>query len=516
MALTSVTALLDACGAPTAAPTTAPAATSAATVPPAAVVAPAAVPTAAKPLPTTLRIMSRRAASISNLDGRRWSYPDVTQHLYESLTRYDASGKLTGRLAESWEAVDATTWRFKIRQGIKFTNGEPWNADAAKANLDAYAKLDPPWSYVSYFQGAWPLNVTVESPTSILIKTSAPQPRVPRILTRMNMVPPIASQDKAFADKPVGSGAYKLVSWDKTAKAVLEVNPDYWDGIPKINRLEFTVGPDDGARIAAFQAGEVDVIWEVPYDRVKDLTPKFNVIQAPSWGLMYMALNTTAKSPIGDVRVRKALQYAIDNQGIRDSLLAGQGELLKGPIPAAIPDSIDAGGFPKRDVAMAKKLLAEAGFANGMNLSLIIQPGEFSKDREICEVIIAQLAEAGVTVKYEELEAGAFNTRRSAGTWDMFPNAIYNWVGDTPYYVSVFKTNGYNNSVDDILVQSNAVEGAQRSALVQQAMKKLWDDSYMLWGVGRISAIGWVKNLQGANYLPNNYLLFDKAQFAAG
>jgi hypothetical protein len=65
-------------------------------------------------------------------------------------------------------------------------------------------------------------------------------------------------------------------------------------------------------------------------------------------------------------------------------------------------------------------------------------------------------------------------------------------------------------------VQSNAVEGAQRSALVQQAMKKLWDDSYMLWGVGRISAIGWVKNLQGANYLPNNYLLFDKAQFTAG
>ncbi|CAG1020818.1 partial putative D,D-dipeptide-binding periplasmic protein DdpA, partial [Methylococcales bacterium] len=476
---------------------------------------PAVIKTA--PSSSKLRIMSRRAGSISILDGRRWSYPDVSIHLFDAMTRYDANGKLQGRLAESWEQVDPTTWRFKLRQGVKFQNGEAWNAEAFKYNMEMYAKLDPPWAYISYFQGAWPLNVTVESAYSALVKTTTPQPRIPRIMTRMGIVPPVASQATNFADNPVGSGSYRLVQWDKTKIAVIEANQDYWDGAPKINRLEFTLGPDDGTRIAAFQAGEVDVIWEVPYDRVKDLTSKFNVLQAPTWGLYYMALNCGAKSPLGDVRVRQALRYAIDHQGIRDSLLAGQGEMLKGTIPSAIPDSIDAGGFPKRDVAMAKKLLADAGQSQGFGLNLLIQPGEFSKDREICEAIIAQLDEVGVKVKYNEVDNATLKARQTDGNYDMFPNAIYNWVGDTPYYVSVFKTNGYtiSKTADDLLVQSNAVEGAQRSALVQKAMKQVWDDAYQLWAVGRTASIGMVKNLQGASYLPCNFLLFDKAQLTS-
>jgi peptide/nickel transport system substrate-binding protein len=459
--------------------------------------------------------MVRRSASITRLDAIRWGQPDVSQHLFDSLTRYDVDGKLQGRLAESWELVDPTTWRFKLRQGVKFQNGEDWNAEALKYNVEMYSKLDPPWAYASYFQNAWPMSVEVESPTSALIKTPAPQPRTPRIMTRMNMVPPAASQDKAYADKPFGSGPYRLVEWDKTSfRAVVEANPDYWDGAPKINRLEFTAGPDDSARIAALQAGEVDVISDVPFDRIADLSSKFNVLEGQSWGMYYIATNMKSKSPISDVRVRRALRYAIDTPGIRDGLLEGKGELLKGPIPAAIPDSIDVGGFPARDVEMAKKLLAEAGHGDGLNLSLMIQPGEFSKDREICEAIIAQLAEAGVTVKYEEVESGVFTERQKSGDWDMYPNAIYNWVGDTPYYVSVFKTNGYVSSVDDILVKSNAVEGAERSKLIQQAMQMVWDDAYQLWAVGRVSTWAWVKNLQDAAYLPNNWLLFSKAQLA--
>lgn len=331
----------------------------------------------------------------------------------------------------------------------------------------------------------------------------------------MSIVPPVASQDKAFADNPVGTGPYRLVQWDKTRNAVLEANTAYWNGAPKIKQLEFMVGAVDAARIAALQAGEVEVIWEVPYDRVKELGDKFNVLTAPTYGLIYVGFNFKSTSPISDVRVRRALLYAIDNQGIRDSLLSGQGELLKGPIPAAVPDSVDTGGFPRRDVAMAKQLLAEAGHPDGFVLTLIIQPGEFTGDREICEAIMAQLADVGVTVKYEELDSGAFNTRRSTPNWDLLPNAVYNWVGDTPYYISVFTTNGYVSSVDDILKQSNAAEPAQRSQLVQQAMGKFWDDVPMIWGVGRVSAIAMVKNLQGAQYLPVNWLMFDKAQLVS-
>jgi peptide/nickel transport system substrate-binding protein len=146
-ALTAGGALLAACGAASgstqpATPAAAPAA-AAATAPAAgATAAPAAAPAAAGP--GTLRVMVRRSASITRLDAIRWGQPDVSQHLFDSLTRYDVDGKLQGRLAESWELVDPTTWRFKLRQGVKFQNGEDWNAEALKYNVEMYSKLDPP------------------------------------------------------------------------------------------------------------------------------------------------------------------------------------------------------------------------------------------------------------------------------------------------------------------------------------------------------------------------------------
>lgn len=478
-------------------------------------------PSATRSGPTTLRIATARQLSAVDMraTGGGVEQQNVFLHIYDALTQLD--GKLVAKplLAESWESVDPVTWRFKLRQGVKFQNGEDFNADAVKFTIDQFANLTPPYQYLNNWGAGWPPTVQVESPFSVLIKTAKPQAVTPQLLTRIGMLPPRAALEKTFPDQPVGTGAYKVVSVQPGVKIVLEANPGYWQGAPKIDRIEWYGIVDPEARLAALQSGEMDLVWGVPYDRAKDLqaSSKFQLFEQPSLGLNFFPFNgrVPKTNPVSDVRVRKALTYAIDQQGLRDALLSGKGELNTGPSTSLAIGATDAGGYPKRDVAAAKRMLAAVG-ADNITLDFIFSAGQFPKDQDLAEALIAQLGDAGVKVKFEQLDSAGLSSRRPTANWDLMNNGVPGpFTGEATYHYAQLKAQqGFTSpAVEALLAQSDAATTTSgRVDFIRQAMKQMWSEVPYLWSVGAVSEFGSVKALQGMEYIPINWLVLYRAR----
>lgn len=439
--------------------------------------------------------------------------------LYDPLVDFDPKVEIRGRLAESWESVDPSTWRFKLRQGVKFQNGEDFTAETVKFTLEQFTSMDPPYYYIYLWGAAWPPMVEIEADDSVLIKTPAPSPLLPRLMSRVGMLPSTAAEP-GFADAPVGTGPFKLVEWVKGDQVILEANPDYWDGAPQIGRLIWRTIPDDSARMAALQAGEIQIAWDPSIDRLAELTPpQFQTLETPSTGLGQILINfRNPGSPIADVRVRRALTLAIDGQGLIDALLAGRAIPSIGPAPAASYGALDAGGYPPRNIDAAIALLEEAGYGDGIELTMIFTEGEFARDTEIAEAIIAQLSEAGVILNFEEMDSGQYSERRTTPDWDLANNSSTGWTGDAEFFVVNVKNSiGYPSEELDRLVAEGAASGdpEERLAKLQEAQQSLWDDVPYAWNFDLVIVTGAVGNLQGAELIPTNWLYLRDASLSS-
>lgn len=488
---------------------------------PAAPAATSASQAASAPAPASTKpVVIAMPRDIGALDARRHRTVDeqnVFFQLYDSLLDLDTKLQLRPRLAESFEMVDPLTWRFKLRQGVKFTNGEDFTAENVKFTVEQFASLDPPYYYINLWGPGWPPSAVVESPTSVLIKTKQPIPILPRLMTRFGMLPIKAATDASYADNPITTGPYKLAQWQKGVQVILDANPNYWKGAPKIPRLIYKAIPDDSTRVTALEAGEVDVAWSIPADRAAKLAPaKLTTLESASVNLGQLIFNfRNPKSPIADVKVRKAMTMAIDGKGIIDAILMGKANPSKGPAPMAAAGAADVGGYPARDVAGAKKLLADAGYPSGVTVNMIADQGEFPKDVEIMEAVIGQLKEAGVTLNLEQMEAGQYSQRRATPNWDTAANGVGGWTGDAEFFFGIFTTaSGYTSKVvDDLLAKGNAAGDAnKRFDFLKQAQQAMWDDVPYLWSYELLWLHGISKRIQGAQLVPNGWLLLDAAQ----
>jgi ABC-type transport system substrate-binding protein len=435
--------------------------------------------------------------------------------LYDPLVDFDPDVALRPRLAESWEQVDPRTWRFTLREGVKFHNGEDFNAETVKFTIDQFVNMDPPYYYIYLWGASWPPAVEVESDTSVVITTQAPSPILPRLLTRVGMLPQAAT-DPNFGDAPIGTGPFTFVEWAKGDQVIVDANPDYWDGAPPIGRVIWRTIPDEAARMAALQAGEIQLAWDAPPDRLAELSsPEFGVLEAPSTGLGQMLFNfRNPDSPIADVRVRRALSLAVDGNGLIEALLAGKAIPAIGPAPAACFGSLDAGGYPPRDVEAAQALLEEAGYAAGFELTLIFTAGEFSRDTEIAEAIIGQLSELGVIVNFEELDSGQYSERRATPDWDIANNSSTGWTADAEFFINNVKNSiGYPSDELDRLVAEGAATGndEERVAKLHEAQQLLWDDVPFLWSFDLVIVDGISGNLQGVELIPTNWIFLQNA-----
>jgi peptide/nickel transport system substrate-binding protein len=354
-----------------------------------------------------------------NLEYQPQAY-SIYDGVLEYLVKSDPSRPQLGprpQLAVSWRPVGARRWEFKLRRGVKFHNGEEWDAAAAKANLDVLLTIKPPSPVMFRIQPY--VGCRVKDKYTLIVETKEPWAMAPIGLSEVQFGAPAYLKDvgaQKFAQKPIGTGPYRFVEWDKGRQIVLEAFPEYWGRKATVERLVFRGIPDDASRFAALQAGEVDILEDLDLNSVRSAKSKgLRVADTPiAQSVLMTPYIIDAKKdghPTADPRVRLAMNYAIDKRAIVQKVLGGYGKLMRGQITGA-----DAFGWNPRlrdypyNPQKAKALLSDAGHGNGVDLGTFFmgEPSEFLKTRDTFEVIRAQLGQVGIRVTGKTVEYSTF------------------------------------------------------------------------------------------------------------
>ncbi len=337
----------------------------------------------------------------------------VLANIYDTLVHRDAALNLKPGLALSWRAVDPTTWEFKLRKGVKFHDGEPFNADAVKFSFDRM--LDPK----TRWPGAGSLQlikaVTVVDDSTVRFTTSQPWPDMPRFLGYYGMIVPPGylkqNGEDALVRHAVGTGPYRFVRWVKDDRVEVEANPDYWGGRPNISRVVFRVIPTDAPRVAELLAGSVQLANLLPPELFSPLqiSSKTKLVIGKSLSVFFVIhnlVNIPKDKPLADPRVRQALNYAVNRQAILASVMHNVGTPVAtfcSEVMVACDASIPP--FPY-DPDRARALLREAGYPNGFDFTISGTSGTYPGDRDITLAVADQLGRVGVRTKVNVTEIG--------------------------------------------------------------------------------------------------------------
>jgi peptide/nickel transport system substrate-binding protein len=366
------------------------------------------------------------SSSINTLDP--FNFPElntfnVVHHICEALIYQADDGTPAPGLAVSWENLDDTTWRLKLREGVRFHNGETFDATAVVFSwqYSQQPEILQKWGYSSID------NIEIEDEYTVLITTKSPDPLFTARLMDMGfIVPPKYLEEHGqeyFAEHPVGTGPYKFVEWVKGDHVTLEANTDYWmPSVPKIERLVFVPIPEVSSRVAALEAGQIDLAYRVESQYVPDLLfdPDINVLRFVVPRVYYLGFNTVnlgKGTPIEDERVRQALAYALDVQTIIDRVMEGNATRVNGLVgnnDFGHDDNIEP--FPY-DPDKAKALLAEAGYPDGFEIDMGGPAGAYSRGKEVCEAAVGYWEDIGVKVNLQMIEGGKY--------WDDAANRKY-------------------------------------------------------------------------------------------
>jgi peptide/nickel transport system substrate-binding protein len=408
-------------------------------------------------------------------------------NVYDGLTARDAQGNLVPALAESWKRLNPTTWQFVLRKGVKFHNGDDFGADSVKFTLERAINPETKSTIISELSTI--ARVDVVDSFTVNVVTKAPDFLLPVRLGELYglMLSPkhtIAAGKEAIATKPNGTGPFKLVAWAKNERLVLEANENYWRGAPKVKTI--TVRPilEDAARIAALQAGEVDLIAPIPYVRIEELkrNDKLVIKTIPAPRIFHVTIDVR-KPPFDNVKVRQALNHAVDVNAILKSLYFGHGTRL-----ATVVDRGALGydpGIPPYpfDPTKARALLAQAGFPNGFETEFDSFTGSIADHAKPAEAIVGYLQKtAGLKIKSNVFEFSAFGPRRVANR--TAPLFIYS-IGDAylePSWVIRWMTQGglgmhwKNAKLDEMLTRIEATDDPKKRAEQYRDVQKLIRD----------------------------------------
>lgn len=343
---------------------------------------------------------------------------NVLLNVFDPLVDLTEKFEAVPNLATAWKQLEPTVWRFTLRKGVTFHNGEPFTARAVKYSVDRL--LDPKQKAPMGTRLLALKDARIVDDYTVDILTKEPYaPLLYLISLYLLIVPPDTVKemgDAKFGVTGIGTGPYRVVSWTKEQQLVLEANPRYWRGTPRIQRVVFRPIPEDSSRVAALQTGESDIVTPVPPDRWKELQQgKATRISARAGAMVYMGLDTF-NPPFNDVRARRAFNHAVDVDAIIKKILLGTADRLSGPLFRSGLGYDESVPFYRYDPALAKKLLAEAGYPNGFDTVLSTLPAQTgaSKLLEVAEVVAYQLGQVGVRVKIDQLEpATAFDRYKS-------------------------------------------------------------------------------------------------------
>lgn len=473
-------------------------------------------PVAPAPKPVKSAIVFAQAGGVNNLDTipGPTTYPagyEVALSLYEGLVTFDEEMKVKPRLAESWTtSADGLTWTFKLRAGVTYHDGTDFNATAAKAVLERL--VDPARNPANRTMWDPIIEVKAVDATTLAIITKQPHGIMLNALAHGTggMFSPTALEkhgDK-YGLNPVGTGPYKLESFEPNQEVVLVRNDQYWGTKSGFEKITFKAIPEAAARISMLERGEADVISSVPAQDVERLkaNDKIGVISKPG-------LRTTVfgyymnKAPWNDLKVRQALNYAVNRDAIIRSQFLGLASPLTGPLAPNTVGYVKTGEYTYNP-DKAKQMLAEAGWSelrngilykDGQPLRMVINTseGQYPKDLQVVEAVAAQLKAVGVDAQIQKVEAAsrwdvikvapkdvkydayiwAFNPSNGDGGTQLDANFKSNRVADDK--ATIWNMSVYSNATVDGLLDQAAVttDVAKRTEILGQAGQIIWDEA---------------------------------------
>lgn len=390
----------------------------------------------------------------------------VLVNVFDYLLKNDGGADKVPGLATSWEQVDDTTWRFKLREGVTFHNGDPFTGEDVKFTIERVAK-DSTLKQHSYFKNIAEVKVVDEHTVDIV--TDGPDPLLLNRLSKMGagILPAKYIQEngmEVFLKQPVGTGPYKFSKWLKDDRVELVKNDSYFGGQPKWDTVVFRVIPEASTRVSELLAGGVDIISGVPSTDISRIesTDGKKIVKTPTQRVLQLILRHTAGTVAADPKVREAIDLAIDKQGIVDSIAGGAGIVTR---TSVTPGNFGADPSLYKqtlyDQEKAKQLLKEAGYSDGgPELTLSVS----SQYKEQAEVVAAMLDQTGFKINLDVLEPSAFSERYSSKSFkEIFMIGIGNSLFDASnnynrYLLEEAKgETDYNNPEVEKLLQSALV-----------------------------------------------------------
>lgn len=358
-----------------------------------------------------------------SLDARTFSaLAYVTLNLFHGrLFAVDKQGHYRPELAESWRLVDPHTWQFKLRRGLRFHNGDEFTAQDVKFSVEFI--LDPANKHGNRSRFTDIKEVRVVDRHTVNFVTAEPSGALLSNIFRLYILPSAYYKAKGaeeYAKAPVGIGPFKVKSYVAGARLVATASKDYWAGAPRVDEVVVRAIPEHSTRMAAVETGEVDLAWFVPPEHVERLKAKgFEISLVGTNQVRALVLGTQATriKPFEDRRVRQAMNYAVDKEGLNKFLFGGHWRVADGQVigSAAFGYSPALKAYPY-DPERAKRLLAEAGYAGGFTVGFEFPVGRYIKDKEYAEAVAGQLAAVGVRAQLKPLESGVWFQKYIAGT----------------------------------------------------------------------------------------------------
>ncbi|MDX9865555.1 MAG: ABC transporter substrate-binding protein [Anaerolineaceae bacterium] len=411
----------------------------------------------------------------------------VLMHIFDFLGRRDKSGVTQPDLAESWEQVEPTVWEFKLKEGITFSNGEALTSEDVAYSMER--AQDPQFNNFYQLPSQTTLKeVKIIDDYTFQFVTEEPSLTMPFWVAEALIIPKdyysSLSVDEV-AEAPVGSGPYVFTEWVKDDHITLERNENYWGDAAAVDKITFRVIPEQSARLNELLAGNIDIAPSVSLDQAGMVESDVSRLIAME-GLRKMNFQisqTGTQEALKDKKVRQALNYAVDKATITETILSGFTSPLQSYVnpPNNNPDLEPYSYNPE----LAKQLLAEAGYADGFEVTIQARPNTYGLDKEIVLAVADYLQAVGVSSKIEFVEQGQFyealDNKEFKGLAFVGWAALVNPLVENLILTCGHIDNGssYCNPDLDALYDEASVtlDPEARQELVLQMQELVWDDA---------------------------------------
>ncbi len=429
----------------------------------------------------------------------------ILVNMYDGLTRYkDGSLEVEPALAESWTiSEDGTVYNFKLREGVTFHDGTPFDAEAVKYNFDRMLDENHPDHDtgpfpLSFFFGAIEETRVVDSHT---VELHLDEPYAPLLSnlaypTGLMVSPTAVRQHKQdYGRNPVGTGPFKFRVWESNRQVALERIEDYWDGAPPLRGVVFRPIPDANARVSEMLSGGIDLMVEVPPDNVATFadSPDFTLHEQAGPHLWFLILNLK-EEPFDDKRMRHAVNYAIDKKALVENVLQGTATVATGPTPAAFAWAYNEALEPyPHDPEKARRLIEEAGHTGDEITFYVTESGSGMLDPVAMGTAIqANLAAVGLEAKIETYEWNTFLGKVNPGLEGKAAMAEMAWMTndpDTLPYLALrsdawpekggFNSGYYANPEVDRLLEAarTSTDQEERARLYREMQEIVYEDA---------------------------------------